>query len=230
MNSLNSLCLIGVRFPSRKIYKMENMGMIELRALTRERGLRGYSRLRNAELIAFLQENENHRQQRIPTTAEGPAPGVGSQAVLAPLLEVAPQQPQQPLTKRQCKHSHAKDAKLAKCFTNLSSEIDNLKSQLETIKDKILHTSKSTHSRFKGKKIRSMKREVDKITMQIAESEAHLDSMRVLSDLISGALIKQHPLSRSKRVEAKIAELTKKIGRAKNRRNKECLMAHRNVL
>ena len=75
-----------------------------------------------------------------------------------------------------------------------------------------------------------MIREVNKITTQIAESEARLDSMRVPSDLISGAPIKQHPHSRSKHVEAKIAELTKKIRRAKNRRNKECLIACRNVL
>ena len=36
---------------------MENMKMPELRALTREHRLRGYSRLRKAELIAFLQDN-----------------------------------------------------------------------------------------------------------------------------------------------------------------------------
>ena len=33
---------------------MENMRMPELKALARERKLRGYSRLRKAELIAFL--------------------------------------------------------------------------------------------------------------------------------------------------------------------------------
>ena len=204
--------------------------MTELRALARGHKLRGYSRLRKAELIAFLQDNENHRQRRIPTAAKVPVLGVWSQAVLAPHLAVAPQQPQQPLTKRQCKHRHAKDAKLAKCFTNLSSEIDNLKSQLETIKNKISHASRSTHSRFKRKKIHGLKREVDKITMQIAEAEDRLDSMRVPSDPISGAPIKQQPPSRPKHVEAKIAELTKKICRAKNRRNKEHLMAHRNAL
>ena len=75
-----------------------------------------------------------------------------------------------------------------------------------------------------------MKREVDKITTQIAESEARLDSMRVPSDPISGAAIKQHPPSRSKHVEARIAELTKKICRAKNRSNKERLIARRNAL
>ena len=72
MNSLNSLCLMGVRSPSQKalfIYymlcKMENMRMPELKALTREHRLRGYSRLTKAELIAFLQNNE-HQAQRPP--------------------------------------------------------------------------------------------------------------------------------------------------------------------
>ena len=52
---------LGVRSFSRKtlsilicVYKMENMRMPELKALVREHGLRGYSRLRKAELIAFL--------------------------------------------------------------------------------------------------------------------------------------------------------------------------------
>ena len=40
--------------------------MPELKALARELGLRGYSRLRKAELIAFLQNNE-HQAQRPPS-------------------------------------------------------------------------------------------------------------------------------------------------------------------
>ena len=45
---------------------MENMRMPELKALAKESGLRGYSRLRKAEVIAFLQNNEcqAQRQQR----------------------------------------------------------------------------------------------------------------------------------------------------------------------
>ena len=39
------------------------MRMPELKALTRERRLRGYSHLRKAELIALLQDNE-HQAQR----------------------------------------------------------------------------------------------------------------------------------------------------------------------
>ena len=64
---------LGVRSFSRKalsiliyIYKMENnyetLRMPELKALARECKLRGYSRLRKAELIAFLQNNEHQAQ------------------------------------------------------------------------------------------------------------------------------------------------------------------------
>ena len=53
---------------------------------------------------------------------------------------------------------------------------------------------------------------------------------RVPKDPISGARLKRHPPNRNKRIEAKIAEINKKIRRAKNRRNKECLIAKRNSL
>ena len=44
------------------------MRMTELRALARERGLRGYSKLRKAELVAFLQDggNRTHMQPQQP--------------------------------------------------------------------------------------------------------------------------------------------------------------------
>ena len=53
---------------------------------------------------------------------------------------------------------------------------------------------------------------------------------RVSKDLISRAPLKLHPLARPKHIEVKIAELNKKIHRAKNRRNKECLVAKREAL
>ena len=56
----------------------ETLRMPELKALARERKLRGYSRLRKAELIAFLQDENGpeapappvHRQQEEPPTRE----------------------------------------------------------------------------------------------------------------------------------------------------------------
>ena len=57
------------------VCKMENnyetLRMPELKALARERRLRGYSRLRKAELIAFLQKDEEDRQQEEPTSTTG---------------------------------------------------------------------------------------------------------------------------------------------------------------
>ena len=76
-----------------------------------------------------------------------------------------------PLTKRQLKHRRNKDSKLAKKFKNLEKENDNLKSQMEALEDKITKASESTNARFKRTKIRSMKREADKITEELRESE-----------------------------------------------------------
>ena len=125
-----------------------------------------------------------------------------------------------------------KDSKLAKKFVSLEAEIDNLKSQMDSLKDKITKASESINARFKKKKIRSMKREADKINEKLAKSEAKLESVkpRVTIDPICRAPLKLHPSNRSKRIEAKISEINKKIRRAKNRRNKECLIAKREAL
>ena len=189
------------------LIKMENnyetLRMPELKALTREHGLRGYSRLRKAELIVFLQNNEHQAQRRqrplqrhtVPalrmSTWEPNRPPQMStwepnrppQRHAAPALQMStwepqrePQQPELevPLTKRQLKCRQNKDSKLAKKFKNLEKENDNLKSQMEALEDKITKASKSANARFKRKKIRSMKREADKISEKLRESEKAL--------------------------------------------------------
>ena len=84
------------------IYKMENnyetLRMPELKALTRERRLRGYSRLRKTDLIAFLQNNERRAQRRQMSTWEPQREPQGEAQTEArqPELEA-------PLTKRQLK-------------------------------------------------------------------------------------------------------------------------------
>ena len=102
---------------------------------------------------------------------------------------------------------------------------------MEALEDKITKASESTNARFKRKKIRSMKREADKIAEKLRESE---EGLKLLEHRVpkapSGAPLKLHPLNRNKCIEAKIDELNKKIRRAKNKRNKECLMAKRNSL
>ena len=82
-----------------------------------------------------------------------------------------------PLTKRQLKHRRNKDSKLAKEFKSLEADIDNMKSQMDTLKDKITKASESANARFKRKKIRSMKREANKIAKKLAKSDAKLESI-----------------------------------------------------
>ena len=212
--------------------------MPELKALVREHRLRGYSRLRKAELIAFLQDNTPQepqalRQQRPPRPSRPPPPP--PQMSTWEPIDDRPRQPEleeAPLTKRQLKRRRNKDSKLAKKFKSLDAEISNLKSQMEALKDKITKASESTNARFKRKKIRSMKREVNKINERLRESEKKLELVepRVPKDLISRAPLKLYPPNRSKCIEAKIAELSKKIRTVKNRRNKERLITKREAL
>ena len=75
------------------------------------------------------------------------------------------------------------------------------------LKDKITKASKSTNARFKRKKIRSMKREADKISKKLAASEAKLESVKPRATInpIHRAPLKLHPLNRPKHIETKIA-------------------------
>ena len=137
-----------------------------------------------------------------------------------------------PLTKRQLKRRQNKDSKLAKKFVSLNAEISNLKSQMDTLKDKIMRASEGTNARFKRKKIRSMKREADKINEKLRESEKELGAVepRVPKDPISRAPLKLHPPNRNKCIEAKIAALNKKIRRARQNKIRSALIAKRDKL
>ena len=101
-----------------------------------------------------------------------------------------------------------------------------------TLKDKITKASESTNARFKRKKIRSMKREADKISERLVASEAKLESVkpRVTIDPLHGVPLKLRPLNRPKRIEAKIAESNKTIRRAKKNKIRSALIAEREAL
>ena len=209
----------------------ETLRMPELKALAREGRLRNYSRLRKAELIAFLQNNEHQvgsagkaqaqRRQKPPQMSTWELQREPQTEARQPELEA-------PLTKRQLKRRRAKDSKLAKKFKNLEKENSSLKSQMDALEDKITKVSKSTNAGFKRKKIRSMKHEADKIAEKLRESEAALKLLepRVPKD----PTFKRHPPSRPKHIEVKIAEINKKIRRAKNGRNKRRHIAKREAL
>ena len=108
----------------------------------------------------------------------------------------------------------------------MSKEINNLKSQIEELENKIVKAAQSTNAEFERKKIRSMKRDVVKAIEKLKESEKSFE-------LIESRIIPKNNNSKrssSKRTENKIAELNKKIRRAKNKKNKEHLIAKRNSL
>ena len=75
----------------------------------------------------------------------------------------------------------------------METENDNLKSQMEELEDKITKASKSTNARFKRKKIRSRKHEVDKTVEKLIKSEEALKFLepRISKDPISGAPLKR---------------------------------------
>ena len=114
----------------------------------------------------------------------------------------------------------------------MEADIDNLKSQMDSLKYKITKASESANARFKRKKIRSMKRDFDKISKKLKESKAKLElvEQRVPIDPIRGAPLKLHPPNNNKCMEAKIAELHKKIRRGKNKKNQEHLITKRETL
>ena len=104
---------------------------------------------------------------------------------------------------------------------------------MDSLKDKITKASESTNARFKRKKIGNMKRDFDKINEKLKESEKKLESIieppRGFSQDSYRAL-KLHPPNRNKCIEQKIAEINKKIRRAKKKKNREALIAKREAL
>ena len=116
--------------------------MNELRSLAKEHNLRGYSRLRKADLINLLRLNVrvSPNENRVPEIEQ-------------PIEQLLTNT----LTKRQLKFRRNKASKLSKKAKNLRIEIDDLKSQMDDIEYKVAKASSSTSARFKRKKIRSMK-------------------------------------------------------------------------
>ena len=94
---------------------------------------------------------------------------------------------------------------------------------MDNIEDKIAKASSSTSARFKRKKIRSMKREAAKIAEKLRESESTLESLE------AKAQVKTPTLKPNKRIKNKMADLNRKIRRAKGK-TKRNFIAKRDAL
>ena len=65
---------------SKSIIKMNTMKVTELRALAKERGLKGYSRLRKADLVHLLEESSS--QPVAPPRKEGKRRAVSKVSII----------------------------------------------------------------------------------------------------------------------------------------------------
>ena len=145
------------------------MNMVQLRALAKGHNLRGYSGLRKADLINFINESIH----------EDEPPKDESRTHHEPREQPQKDDENTKLSKRQRKRMAQKASKLSKKSKNLRIEINDLKSQKDDIEDKINKASRSASSRFKQKKIHSMKREATKINERIQERTKELKTIEV---------------------------------------------------
>ena len=193
------------------------MNMTQLRSMAKERNLRGYSRLRKADLINFINESLREEPINDPTNEITEQPQ--KDEILSKALSGA-------LTKRQLKRRRNKASKLSKKSKNLRIEINDLKSQMDETGDKINKASSNAGSRFKRKKIRSMKREAAKISQKIQERTNELKTIEVKPILQTSQLSKAN-----KRLKKKIEDLKRKIRRTKGgNKAKNRLIAKREAL
>ena len=128
------------------------------------------------------------------------------------------------------------EIKIKKKSKTLRTEIDRLKSQKDTLEEKIKKASKSTSARFKGKKIRSMKRTAAKLNERIQEKlneriqEKVKEIKTIEANSISQTIVKTSQQSKeNSRVKRKIEDINRKLRRAKGK-TKRNLMIKRDLL
>ena len=76
MEPFRVIIFIVYYFVSTTKMDYENMRVVDLKALAKECGLQGYSRLRKAELIAFLRDNLQPSTRPPPMPAPRPPPAM----------------------------------------------------------------------------------------------------------------------------------------------------------
>ena len=169
---------------------LNKMNMVKLRALAKENNLRGYSRLRKNELINMIFESlevTNNREE-IQTNKK--------------------------LTRNKRKKISQKASKLLKKSKSLRIDINDLKSQKDELEEKIKKASSTTSAKFKGKKIRSLKREANKLNNLIREQTKELEKIETNPNTQEMFKITQQS-KENKRIKKKIEDLNRKIRKVK---------------
>ena len=194
--------------------KFSELKVPELKALAKERGLKRYSKLRKAELIALLQTPPPAPRTRPPKLTRPPPP--------PPSKPDRPRQPElleeRSLTARQIKRRRNKANKLNKRIKSSERELERLRTERDSIINEIEGAQKFKSQR---RRIRKLNKELVKIDESISKFEKVLDS----------AIDRLEPTPPpTKRIERKISELNKKIRRAKKNKVKEALITKREDL
>ena len=178
---------------------LNKMNMVQLRALAKENNLRGYSRLRKNDLINMIFESLEVTNNKEDIKDEN--------------------QTNKKLMRNKRKKISQKASKLSKKSKSLRIDINNLKSQKDDLKEKIKKVSSTTSAKFKGKKIRSMKREANKLNDLIKERTKELE--KIESNPKIQAIFKTSQQSKeNKRIKKKIEDLNRKIRRVNKTKNK----------
>ena len=156
----------------------ENMRVVDLKALVKERGLRGYSRLNKAELIAFIRNNLQPRTRPPPIPALRPPPPRPIPA-LTPPLHTRPPRPtrpppippvrprQQELKPYQLKPKRGKETSIEPPIkqepppTSNTKQMKHMKKKLGKLNKKIRH-SKKKHNNLISKQ-NSIKKKIEEL-------------------------------------------------------------------
>ena len=168
--------------------------MVQLRALAKENNLRGYSRLRWNDLINMIFESLEVTNNKDEIKDEN--------------------QTNKKLMRNKRKKISQKASKLSKKSKNLRIDINNLKSQKDDLEEKIKKVSSTTSAKFKGKKIRSMKREANKLNDLIKEQTKELEKIESNPNTQEMFKITQQS-KENKRIKKKIEGINRKIRRVK---------------
>ena len=201
--------------------KFSELKVPELKALVKERGLRRYSKLRKAELIALLQTPPPAPRTRPPkpTRPPTPPPSVPDRPDRPRQLELLEERQSNPLTAGQIERRRNKAYKLNKQIKSSERELERLRSERDSIINIIEGVQKFKSQR--RKRIRKLNKKLVKIDESISK----------FSKVLNSAIDRLEPTPPpTKRIECKISELNKKIRRAKRNKVKEALITKREAL
>ena len=173
---------------------LNKMNMVQLRALAKENNLRGYSRLRKNDLINMIFESLEVINNKEEIKGEN--------------------QTNKKLMRNKRKKISQKASKLSKKSKNLRIDINNLKSQKDDLEEKIKRVTSTTSAKFKGKKIRSMKREANKLNELIKERIKELEKIETNPNIQEMFKTTQQS-KENKRIKKKIEAINRKIRRVK---------------